>query len=89
MPILLLLAKVCFNVIFVTADRYKEVLDVSHAMRQQNAKKAPGCSWIELKNSLHTFITADHIHPEANCIYSVLHLLTSRLFEQGNVPHLG
>ncbi|OAY25121.1 pentatricopeptide repeat-containing protein At3g14730 [Manihot esculenta] len=74
--------------VYVTAGRYKEVLDVRHTMRQQNVKKAPGCSWIELKNGLHTFITGDQIHPEANCIYSVLRLLTSRLSEQGYVPHL-
>ncbi|KAJ9135888.1 hypothetical protein P3X46_033013 [Hevea brasiliensis] len=74
--------------VYVTAGQYEEVLDVRHTMRQQNVKKAPGCSWIELKNGLHTFITSDQTHPEANCIYLVLHLLTSRLREQGYMPHL-
>ncbi|KAJ6381378.1 hypothetical protein OIU77_030120 [Salix suchowensis] len=44
---------------YVAAGRYQEVLDIRHKMRQQDVKKTPGCSWIELKNGMNTFINGD------------------------------
>ncbi|GAV83304.1 PPR domain-containing protein/PPR_2 domain-containing protein, partial [Cephalotus follicularis] len=55
--------------VYVVAGRYKEVLDVRKTMREQNVKKTPGCSWIELKDGVHAFITCDRFHPEAKSIY--------------------
>ncbi|KAJ4703804.1 Pentatricopeptide repeat-containing protein [Melia azedarach] len=72
--------------VYVAVGRYEEVLDVRHTMRQQNVRKTPGCSWIELKNGVHTFITSDQSHPEARSIYAGLRSLTARLYEHGYVP---
>ncbi|KAM3698343.1 hypothetical protein ACB098_06G181700 [Castanea mollissima] len=74
--------------IYGVSGRYEDVLDIRQAMRQQNVKKAPGCSWIELKNGVHTFITRDMTHPETNLIYVTLNSLTVRLHEYGYVPNL-
>ncbi|XP_065877924.1 pentatricopeptide repeat-containing protein At3g14730 [Euphorbia lathyris] len=74
--------------VYTAVGQYGEVLDVRHQMRQQNVNKAPGCSWIELKNGRHTFIAGDQTHPEANRIYSTLYILTSCLHEQGHMPNL-
>ncbi|PQM37334.1 pentatricopeptide repeat-containing protein [Prunus yedoensis var. nudiflora] len=73
--------------IYVANGRYEEVSEVRHTMRQQNVKKTPGCSWIELKNGVHAFITGDKAHPKANFIYAELDSLTARLREHGYVPH--
>ncbi|BBH01069.1 Pentatricopeptide repeat superfamily protein [Prunus dulcis] len=73
--------------IYVANGRYEEVSEVRHTMRQQNVKKTPGCSWIELKNGVHAFITGDRAHPKANFIYAELDSLTARLREHGYVPH--
>ena len=51
-------------------------------------KKIPGCSWIELKNGVHAFITGDRGHPDANLIYAHLTSLTARLCEYGYEPHI-
>ncbi|XP_040987931.1 pentatricopeptide repeat-containing protein At3g14730 isoform X1 [Juglans microcarpa x Juglans regia] len=74
--------------IYGVIGRYEEVSEIRHAMRQQNVKKAPGCSWIELKNGVHTFITRDLTHPEANLIYVALNSLTARLHDHGYMPAL-
>ena len=74
--------------IYGVSGRYEDVLDIRQAMRQQNVKKAPGCSWIELKNGVRTFITRDMTHPETNLIYVTLNSLTVRLHEYGYVPNL-
>ncbi|KAI5331929.1 PREDICTED: pentatricopeptide [Prunus dulcis] len=73
--------------IYVANGRYEEVSEVRHTMRQQNVKKTPGCSWIELKNGVHAFITGDRAHPKANFIYAELDSLTARLREHGYVPY--
>ncbi|KDO85735.1 hypothetical protein CISIN_1g048281mg [Citrus sinensis] len=70
--------------IYVAGGKYEEVLDIRHTMRQQNVRKNPGCSWIELKDGLHTFISSDRSHPEAKSIYAELHSLTARLREHGD-----
>ncbi|KAK6947644.1 E motif [Dillenia turbinata] len=57
---------------------YEEVSYVRHMMRQQNVKKTPGCSWIELKNGMHAFVTAYKTQPETNLIYAGLNSLTAR-----------
>ncbi|PNT30607.2 hypothetical protein POPTR_006G090900v4 [Populus trichocarpa] len=73
---------------YVAAGRYQEVLDIRHTMRQQDVKKTPGCSWIELKNGMNTFINGDRNHPEARLIYPELHLLAAHIREHGYVPLL-
>ncbi|XP_010542327.1 PREDICTED: pentatricopeptide repeat-containing protein At3g14730 [Tarenaya hassleriana] len=61
--------------VFVEAGKYEEVLDVRDAMRQKNVRKKPGCSWIELKNRVHTFLTSDRNHLESESIFCCLDLL--------------
>ncbi|XP_022846227.1 pentatricopeptide repeat-containing protein At3g14730 [Olea europaea var. sylvestris] len=69
--------------IFGAAGRFEEVAEVRHAMRQQDVSKRPGCSWIELNNGLHVFVTGDRAHPEEYFIYAGLDSLTERLCEHG------
>ncbi|OIT00124.1 PREDICTED: pentatricopeptide repeat-containing protein At3g14730 [Nicotiana attenuata] len=72
--------------IYGQTGRYEEVLEVRDTMRLQNVRKTPGCSWIELNNGVHVFITADKSHPEGNLIYAGLNSLTARLREHGYTP---
>ncbi|PRQ19683.1 putative DYW domain-containing protein [Rosa chinensis] len=65
-----------------------EVSEVRRTMRQPNIKKAPGCSWTELKDDVHAFINGDWVHPKTNFIYAELDSLTARLREHGYVPQL-
>lgn len=74
--------------IFVETGQYEEVSEVRHTMKQHDVKKAPGCSWTELKDGVHAFINGDRAHPKANFIYAELDSLTARLREHGYVPHL-
>lgn len=65
--------------VYVEAGKYEEVLDIRDKMRQHNVKKTPGCSWIRLKNGVHTFFTGDQTHPEFKSISAWLSLLTSHI----------
>lgn len=72
--------------VFVAAGKYEEVLDVRNMMRQQNVRKLPGCSWIEVKSGVHAFFNGDRTHPGTNSIYEGLHSLTALLHEHDYVP---
>ncbi|XWS20538.1 hypothetical protein CRYUN_Cryun31cG0110000 [Craigia yunnanensis] len=52
--------------VYVAAGKYEELLHVRNMMRQQNVRKLPGCSWIEVKNGVHAFINGDRTHPGSN-----------------------
>jgi hypothetical protein len=72
--------------VYGVVGRYEEVSEMRHTMRQQNVKKRPGCSWIELMNGVHVFITGDRTHPQTDFIYAGLNSLTAVLQEHGYVP---
>lgn len=72
--------------VYGVVGRYEEVSELRHTMRQQNVKKRPGCSWIELMNGVHVFLTGDRTHPQTDFIYAGLNSLTAVLQEQGYVP---
>ncbi|GAB4850208.1 hypothetical protein Ancab_029502 [Ancistrocladus abbreviatus] len=69
--------------VYGALGRYEEVSDVRLTMRDQNIKKQPGCSWIEVNNGVHVFFTGDRAHPEANIIYAILNTLIAPLCEHG------
>lgn len=55
-------------------------------MKERGVKKEPGRSWIEVKNSVHSFFAGDKLHPLADEIYSYLDELTKKATAVGYVP---
>lgn len=55
-------------------------------MRERGVKKEPGRSWIEVKNSVHSFFVGDRLHPLVHEIYSYLDELTKKVTAIGYVP---
>ncbi|XP_022152247.1 pentatricopeptide repeat-containing protein At3g14730-like [Momordica charantia] len=58
--------------VYGVVGRYGEVLEVRKTMKEQNVKKTPGCSWIELKDGVHVFLTGDRTHSELNALANQL-----------------
>ncbi|KAJ6763112.1 hypothetical protein OIU79_023786 [Salix purpurea] len=54
-------------------------------MRNRGVKKEPGCSWIEVKNSVHAFYVGDRLHTLADKIYEFLAELNKQAAEIGYV----
>ncbi|KAL0290861.1 UNVERIFIED_CONTAM: Pentatricopeptide repeat-containing protein [Sesamum angustifolium] len=69
--------------IYGAAGRYEQVAELRHTMRQQDVKKSPGCSWIELSDGMHAFLNGDRSHPEEHYLYDGLDSLTACLRERG------
>ncbi|KAL0338445.1 UNVERIFIED_CONTAM: Pentatricopeptide repeat-containing protein [Sesamum angustifolium] len=61
--------------IFTQAGKWKEVAKMRAQMRDGEARKELGCSWIDVKGTNHLFTIGDEIHPEADQIYAVVELL--------------
>lgn len=71
---------------YAEAGRWDNVAKVRTWMKEKGLKKKPGCSWIELKNKVHTFFVGDRSHPEMERIYAMLESLSVQMKEAGYVP---
>ncbi|PON54428.1 DYW domain containing protein [Parasponia andersonii] len=65
--------------VLASSGRWKDVQDVRMRMKGCGLKKTPGCSWIDLKNKVHTFMARDKSHPHSLKIYQKLAHVTKTL----------
>ncbi|XP_077245144.1 pentatricopeptide repeat (PPR) superfamily protein [Tasmannia lanceolata] len=72
--------------IYATASMWEDVAKVRIMMEKKGLKKNPGCSFIELKNEVHTFYSGCTNHPQAEIIYATLEVLGSEIKKAGYVP---
>eukprot|EP01018_Ginkgo_biloba_P039040 Gb_26816 [translate_table: standard] len=72
--------------IYAAAGKWDEVSNVRKMMKEKCLSKTPGCSWIEVKNSVHTFVVGDRSHPQTEKIYALLDNLTGQMKEAGYMP---
>lgn len=69
--------------------QWGEVKRVRKLMRQRGVVKQPGCSWIEIRSKIHTFMVKDKRHPRKKEIYAQLKILTEAMRLYGYVPDIG
>ncbi|KAL8152231.1 hypothetical protein V2J09_009991 [Rumex salicifolius] len=55
------------------------VTNMRNLMRQRGVVKQPGCSWIEVQNSIHVFFVKDKRHRHIQDVYYILRMLTGQL----------
>ncbi|XP_073010446.1 pentatricopeptide repeat-containing protein At4g14050, mitochondrial-like [Typha latifolia] len=72
--------------IYSSLGMWDEVEEVRKLMRYQGVRKEPGCSWMQIKNKMHSFFTGDKQHEQMEEIYATLKELYSRLTATGYVP---
>ncbi|WOH16624.1 hypothetical protein DCAR_0936182 [Daucus carota subsp. sativus] len=64
--------------IYSESGSWNEVRKVRKMLKEQNAHKTPGCSWIEIDNQVHQFYSVDKTHPRTEDIYLTLECLGNR-----------
>ncbi|XXG56003.1 hypothetical protein AAC387_Pa03g3539 [Persea americana] len=64
-------------------ERWDRVARVRKMMIKKGLTADPGCSWVEVKGTVHAFLTADESHPQMKEIYSVLNGLYERISAAG------
>ncbi|KAG8068490.1 hypothetical protein GUJ93_ZPchr0005g14802 [Zizania palustris] len=73
--------------IYAAAGKWKERDEVRKLMDSRKVKKEAGCSWIQIKNKVHSFIAFDKSHPMSDQIYAKLKAMTNRLKQEGYSPN--
>ncbi|KAF3327176.1 pentatricopeptide repeat-containing protein [Carex littledalei] len=71
---------------YADLGRWDGVDRVRKLMRQKGLETNPGCSWIEVKGSIHAFLTQDNSHPQIKEIQTVLNGLYKRITDNGFDP---
>lgn len=57
---------------YVETGKWEEVGKVREMLKDTDAHKTPGCSWIEVDNRVHQFYSVDTTHPMTEEIYAIL-----------------
>ncbi|CAN0926571.1 Putative pentatricopeptide repeat-containing protein At3g23330 [Linum grandiflorum] len=79
-------ARVLLSNIYASARRWKDAAKVRMSVRDMGIKKSPACSWLEVKNEMHTFIANDVSHPHYDKIEEALCELLEKMEQAGYVP---
>ncbi|KAJ7962912.1 Pentatricopeptide repeat-containing protein [Quillaja saponaria] len=58
--------------LYAGSGRWDEVARVRKIMRQNGLIVDPGCSWVEIKGTVHAFLSGDNFHPQIKEINDVL-----------------
>ncbi|XP_039139483.1 pentatricopeptide repeat-containing protein ELI1, chloroplastic [Dioscorea cayenensis subsp. rotundata] len=72
--------------IHATLGNWEEVIKVRTLMKDSGVQREPGCSSIEVNNTVYEFIVGDLRHPKIKEIYAMLDELKQLLKAHGYVP---
>lgn len=73
--------------IFPSKGRWEDVKKMRALMSSHGVKKEPGCSWVEINNKIHVFVSGG-VHPNIMEIHSKLEELGQKLRLVGYVPQI-
>eukprot|EP01018_Ginkgo_biloba_P006145 Gb_32913 [translate_table: standard] len=68
---------------YASAGKWDDRVEVRNLMKDRRVKKEPGCSWINVRNRVHSFVTGDRSHPQTEEIYANLYILTVQMRDSG------
>ncbi|PHU21629.1 putative pentatricopeptide repeat-containing protein [Capsicum chinense] len=71
---------------YSVAGRWKDASKLRTNMQKKGMRKPPACSWIEVRNQVHAFVSGDTSHPYYDQIHETLRDLYERLKQEGYVP---
>ncbi|XP_057835812.2 pentatricopeptide repeat-containing protein At3g24000, mitochondrial [Cryptomeria japonica] len=71
--------------LYAAAGKWDEVAKIRKMMKDRGVIKKPGCSWIEVKDRVHSFFVEDRSHPQTTEIYEVLDKLAKQMKDAGYV----
>lgn len=75
--------------IYAQAGKWDGVERLRNLMTEKGLKKSIACSWIEVRNKVHAFLSGDTSHPMANEIYEELDRVGELMKAAGYVPNIG
>lgn len=73
--------------IFVTAKRWEEASETRKLMRDRGITKLPGCSWVQLRNRVYSFVAGDRSNEHSEKIFKFLEEMGEKMRLAGYVPN--
>ncbi|CAA7023008.1 unnamed protein product [Microthlaspi erraticum] len=73
---------------YSAAGRQEEAANVRRLMKSRNISKEPGCSWVEGKGKVDSFMSEDRRHPRMGEIYSKVDEMMLLIKEAGYSPDM-
>ena len=67
--------------LYADGGRWSDVAKVRNIMRERGLAVDPGCSWVEVKGTVHAFLSADQSHPQIKQVNAALEALYERIEE--------
>ncbi|GKC31618.1 pentatricopeptide repeat-containing protein [Tanacetum coccineum] len=77
---------VALSNMYASLANWDGVTETRLKMKENDVKKDPGCSWIEVDGSIHEFVVADESHAKTKDIYMMLEEIKDRLSLAGYKP---
>ncbi|XP_011623351.1 pentatricopeptide repeat-containing protein At5g39680 [Amborella trichopoda] len=74
--------------IYAKVRRWDHAIEVRRLMKENNVKKEPGVSWIQLRNKTHVFVSKDRKHMQWNEIYEKLEEVFVQIKLVGYAPDI-
>ncbi|KAF8394493.1 hypothetical protein HHK36_020702 [Tetracentron sinense] len=65
--------------VYAVARRWDEARTMREVMEKRGVKKSPGCSFVEVGETLHRFIAHDKAHPQSIQIYLMLDYMAKQI----------
>ncbi|OVA17772.1 Pentatricopeptide repeat [Macleaya cordata] len=72
--------------IYAEAKMWEEVSRVRKLLEARGLQKLPGCSWIEVKKKIYSFMSVDELNPQMEQLHALLAQLSMEMKETGYVP---
>lgn len=71
---------------YAEAKMWSEAKSVMKLLEARGLQKLPGCSWIEVKRKVYSFVSVDEHNPQIEEIHALLVKLSNEMKAQGYVP---
>ncbi|XP_057953102.1 pentatricopeptide repeat-containing protein CRR2, chloroplastic-like [Malania oleifera] len=72
--------------IYAAAEMWDEVKRVKKLVEAQGLQKVSGCSWIEVKRKMYSFVSVDAFNPQIGQLHAFLIKLSAEMKEAGYAP---
>ncbi|WOL02006.1 hypothetical protein Cni_G10725 [Canna indica] len=72
--------------IYAQVGRWADVRRMRLAMNSLGVNKTPGCSWVDIRNTIHAFSVGDQTHPQYKNICDVWNELHDKMEKMGYIP---
>ncbi|KAM7462524.1 hypothetical protein LguiA_030645 [Lonicera macranthoides] len=70
---------------YSASGQWKNAAKMRVSMRKKGMRKKPACSWIEVKNKVHAFMSGDESHPRYDIIKKAMAELLEQMEREGYV----